>query len=423
MRRSRPKAHRLAGQLLDQTHVSDDGVLKVLRLWHFNHNRTRANVMPAGVDSVQSDTLGLVRSRDGRVLATISTVKFSNVFALLCRWLRDHHPDGLAMSFPFTSISVNFAYAAKIHRDSNNLGPSVTKAFGPFSGGQLLYWRNDDAVSSLEKLLTLNDARPLDTKRYLVLFDGLRAHAVTPFEGERSSFVFFTANHYDRARPTVVKALVGSGAQWPSYASLKYYAQLIGPPKGYVAPSQSILRFLGRSEREPMLKWIGRTFLTLGEDIVAEALSYVLRPRDMPDICAVCRGLAGAAWAPNAWSGSLVDAAAIKPLGVRAKRHYTLWGRARIIIGGRWQFGIVSLLMSNRVALWRWQELGGSPFLVVESSCAMVSHSQVPPKRHNDLRQDLERRAQGRHRGIRERPRFDRYRRRQRREVGGHTVL
>ena len=144
---------------------------------------------------------------------------------------------------------------------------------------------------------------PIDTKRYLVLFDGLRAHAVTPFEGERYSLVFFTANHYDRARPTVVKALVGSGAEWPNYASLKYYAQLIGPPKGYVAPSQSILRFLGRSEREPMLKWIGRTLLTLGEDIVAEALSYVLRPRVMPDICAVCRGLAGAAWAPTPGQG------------------------------------------------------------------------------------------------------------------------
>ena len=165
MRRSRPKAHRLAGKLIEQTHLSNDNVLKVLRLWHFNHNRSRANVMPAGVDSVQSDTLGLVRSRDGRVIATMNIVKYNNVFALFCRWLRDNPPDGLAMSFLFTSISVNFAYAAKIHRDSNNLGPSVTKVFGPFLGGQLLYWRNDDAVSSLEKLLTLDDARPLDTKR------------------------------------------------------------------------------------------------------------------------------------------------------------------------------------------------------------------------------------------------------------------
>ena len=228
--------------------------------------------------------------------------------------------------------------------------------------------------------MTLDDARPLDTKRYLVLFDGLRAHTVTPFDGERYSLVFFSVNHYDRARSTVVKALVGSGAQWPNYTSLKYYALLIGPPKGYVAPSQSILRFLGRLEREPVLKWIGRTLLTLGDDIVADALSYLLRPRDMPDVCAVCRGLAGAAWASNAWSGSVVDTAAIKPLGVRAKRHYTLWGRARIIIGGRWQFGVVSLLLSHRFALWRWQELGGSPFLAVESCCVMVSQSPVPPK-------------------------------------------
>ena len=36
--------------------------------------------------------------------------------------------------------------------------------------------------------------------------------------------------------------------------------------------------------------------------------------------------------------------------------------------------------MSIRFARWRWQELGGSSFLVVESSCVMVSQSQVPPK-------------------------------------------
>ena len=35
--------------------------------------------------------------------------------------------------------------------------------------------------------------------------------------------------------------------------------------------------------------------------------------------------------------------------------------------------------MSERFALWRWQELCGTPFLAVESCCVMVSQSPVPP--------------------------------------------
>ena len=36
-----------------------------------------------------------------------------------------------ANNFKFTSLSLNKNYAAKIHRDENNLGPSMIAAFGP----------------------------------------------------------------------------------------------------------------------------------------------------------------------------------------------------------------------------------------------------------------------------------------------------
>ena len=38
------------------------------------------------------------------------------------------------------------------HRDGNNLGVSLTRSFGDFAGGQLLYWGEDDGLSLVEKL-------------------------------------------------------------------------------------------------------------------------------------------------------------------------------------------------------------------------------------------------------------------------------
>ena len=56
------------------------------------------------------------------------------------RWLREHQPAIFEHPFPSTSISVNHGYAARKHRDAYNSGPSMTKAFGLFEGGRLLYW-------------------------------------------------------------------------------------------------------------------------------------------------------------------------------------------------------------------------------------------------------------------------------------------
>ena len=77
-------------------------------------------------------------------------------------------------------------YAAKAHRDANNLGPSIVKAFGKFTGGELLYWPDDNGHDNIEKLIRTS-ADKFDARRELVLFSGLRCHAVAPFEGERYS--------------------------------------------------------------------------------------------------------------------------------------------------------------------------------------------------------------------------------------------
>merc|ERR1711972_1197441 len=67
------------------------------------------------------------------------------VMQLLNKYLLDHHPSDLGMKqFPFTSININKAYNGRLHRDGNNVGPSILKAFGDFTGGALRYYPNDD---------------------------------------------------------------------------------------------------------------------------------------------------------------------------------------------------------------------------------------------------------------------------------------
>ena len=72
--------------------------------------------------------------------AALRLSSFSNLFAeLQGSSLRQHMPRASAV--PFTTITMNKRYAARLHRDSRNDGPSIGNAVGKFSGGKLLYWR------------------------------------------------------------------------------------------------------------------------------------------------------------------------------------------------------------------------------------------------------------------------------------------
>ena len=106
-KRSRRLAEQTSGAILNNGRmVTDSEVLRVLRQWSFRKNRTRKNVRPDGADHVESDTLGIVATRDGRVCLSKQTRKHTNLFRLLARWLRGNGPN-VGRSFPFTSINVN----------------------------------------------------------------------------------------------------------------------------------------------------------------------------------------------------------------------------------------------------------------------------------------------------------------------------
>ena len=112
-KRSRKGANSMAEELLASgCAITGESILRVLRMWLFSENTTRANVMPRGVDFIFSDTLGLVSTRNGQVTASRLTKRYPAVFRILACWLRQAWP--LSDSFPFTSISVNKNYAARM---------------------------------------------------------------------------------------------------------------------------------------------------------------------------------------------------------------------------------------------------------------------------------------------------------------------
>ena len=170
--------------------------------------------------------------------------------------------------------SVNYDYGAKAHQDGNNWSVSLTKSFGDFADGQFLYWGEDDGLSLVE-MLREQDARSIDTRHGMLLFDGRRAHAVAPFQGERHSLVFVTIQQYREARHADIDSLVSCSHIWPIEEALRYYAGLLGTPKGYSARSrtQSILKYAVRTEPTTSRRWAS-CLATLGVAVLKHVLTF-----------------------------------------------------------------------------------------------------------------------------------------------------
>ncbi len=115
--------------------------------------------------------------------------------------------------------------------------------------------------------------------------------------------------------------------------------------------------------------------LSLSPSDWACVLSYVLTPIAMSEVCAVSRQLCRRAWSLEAWTGSLIDGTSIRPAGKLAFMHFRLWRRAYAVLAGKWQWGCVSLLLSQQFVLWRW-EGGNDHFVQVGNK--WVLHSSRP---------------------------------------------
>ena len=164
------------------------------------------------------------------------------------------------------SISLNFDYNAKLHRDGNNAGPSLTRSLGKFVGGNLRYFPDDDRHRSLEEL-PVGVADILDTRSGFVLFDGRRGHSVTDFIGERYSIVFFSIHQYSRV-PLDQRHLL---PDYPDEAKLNAIMRTLSPPKGYTdggGLQQSIYAAFGMPDRRRALRWPSVSWSRLPAEVV-----------------------------------------------------------------------------------------------------------------------------------------------------------
>ena len=361
--RSRKKADEYARRVLEEERfVCDRHVLETLRLWRFHDNKHRTNVFPPGAKSVPSDTLGATKTRSGKVWVTKSTARFPSVFALLAKWMKCHHPASLGMRFPWTSVSMNYAYAAALHRDSHNTAASMTKSFGSFSGGQFIYFPKDDGLLDPRRLPETGAApMAVDTREHLCLFDGARTHGVRAFQGERYSLVFYTQETFSKAPSASLERLRELGAHLPDDVSTRYYEALLAPPKGYAGGKQTSIKasLFGEKDNPQILTWRATSFDTLGNDFLDLALSFVICPTLMEILCSTCHKLNRSANRASSWRGTLVDCPAYKPLGPRAHQHHKLWALARAIAVSEWQFRSCTFLVYSRYKAWKWRRPKG----------------------------------------------------------------
>lgn len=245
VRASRLAANELAKMVLKDVaatrrKISDRDVVAVLRMWGFKENSNRGNVIPEGKTFVFSDTLGLVSNYRGCVSVAQATTEYLAFTQVLTGWLGNHMPASVAKSFCYTSINVNANYAGALHRDANNEGPSLIKAFGKFTGGELNYWMNDDKTKGpVQKMCQPGEGITIDLKKNLLLFDGNRGHCVNDFDGERFSLVFFSIGQYRKADKLVRDELGRSGIRCPvNSAAVGKVKKMLGAP-GEAASSKS----------------------------------------------------------------------------------------------------------------------------------------------------------------------------------------
>ena len=370
-KRSRRLAEQTARATLDSGRiVTDSDVLLLLRQWKFRKNKSRRNVLPLGNDHVESDTLGIVATRDGRVCLSKPTRRHANCFKLLAHWLRGNGP-GVGRDFAFTSINVNGSYAARIHRDAGNRGPSVTKSFGSFTGGALSYWPEDDGTLQVEEVGTFPSCT-VDTQAAVVLFDGNRCHAVQPFVGERFSLVFFVQSHYSRAPKTELAFLDENGLGVPNDGDLRFFAGLLSPAKGYRkgAQQQTIRRCLGLAEKPPALSFKTAVIFDTG-DAMSLILSFVLQPTSIEALSAVSVRFDAATHDIASWRNVRIDGRGHRPAGLAAHGHWKLWRFAHYVVVSPWMHMNMGLLMHQRIKCWKW--LGDGKFRIFRGHHVLVS--------------------------------------------------
>ena len=139
VRRQLEKADARAAAALQSNEITTEAVERVLAGIAEWPTQARPNVSP-DAKAVTGMCLGAVNVLGG-VGMQLSAVSqnFQNLVKLVCAWTAKELPD-----FPFSSLQINYNYAAKKHVDGNNIGPSHIISLGDHAGGEL--WVADTFV-------------------------------------------------------------------------------------------------------------------------------------------------------------------------------------------------------------------------------------------------------------------------------------
>lgn len=217
-RRALSRAEAKAAALLsagDVTTASVESVLAGLEEWP---TQARPNVSP-NEKPVTGMCFGAVNVLGGVGMAVSAVSQnFPKTSALVARWAVASLPPG----FPFSSLQINYNYAAKKHVDGNNIGPSYIVSLGEHAGGGL--WVADTFVEKVAEdggtvLRGGGGEATLDCHRKWTLFDGNAEHMTLPFSpvaggtarATRISIVAFTHASYNKLPPAVASGLAALG--------------------------------------------------------------------------------------------------------------------------------------------------------------------------------------------------------------------
>lgn len=209
-------------KLANGKRITDSDVVDVLSVWGFPENDTRLNVLPEGVKTIHSDTLGVLRMRDGSYRIFDPTIRYEHVTKLVCKWFVEGKGSDIPDDFGFTGININHNYAGRRHRDNGNEGPSAIKAIGKFSGGKLNYFPKDVKKPGRRDVTELDpkESVAFDLSKKPVLFNGNNAHGVQPFKGNRFSLVFFTTSKWWKMKEKEQKTMKSLGFVVPTTKSM-----------------------------------------------------------------------------------------------------------------------------------------------------------------------------------------------------------
>merc|ERR1712232_1513336 len=171
---------------------------------------------------IHSDTLGVLKMRDGTYRIFDPTWRYEHVTKLICEWFLSNMVTDIPDDFGFTGININHNYAGRRHRDNGNEGPSAIKAIGKFSGGKLNYFPKDVKKPGRCDVTALDpkDSIAMDLSKKFVLFNGNNAHGVQPFKGDRFSLVFFTTSKFWKIQDKEMSKLKKLGFKTPTVKTM-----------------------------------------------------------------------------------------------------------------------------------------------------------------------------------------------------------